>query len=220
MPDAPSPAPGGDLPRGPLVDPASHEQATTNPWTRLSRRTAYENPWIRVHHDEVLNPAGGPGIYGVVEFRNRAVGVVPVDDAGYTYLVGQYRYALELYSWEIPEGGAPMDEDAQVSAARELREETGLTASRWDCISRLHTSNSATDEVGWIYLARGLSHGPSDCEDTEDIALRRLPLAEAVDMVMTGQITDAIATIGLLKAHLLLQAEATHGSLTWPGRRP
>jgi 8-oxo-dGTP pyrophosphatase MutT (NUDIX family) len=198
------------------VDPAPHEQQTANPWTRLSRRVAYENPWIRVHHDEVLNPNGNAGIYGVVEFRHRAIGIVPVDDEGCTYLVGQYRYALNLYSWEIPEGGGPLHEDAQTAAARELQEETGLVARRWDCISRLHTSNSATSEVGWIYLARDLTPGPTSPEDTEDIALRRLPLAEAVHMVMTGQITDALAIIGLLKAHLLLQSATPTGEIHWP----
>lgn len=208
LPDPPPALP----PDGPLVRPAAHEPAP-NPWTRLDSRAIYENPWIRVREDQVRNPSGGPGIYGVVHFRNRAAGIIPLDAEGCTWLVGQYRYPLDLYSWEIPEGGAPMHESVLVAAQRELREETGLVAARWDAIARLHLSNSVSDEVAYLFLARDLSQGPPEAEATEDLRLRRLPLDEAVAMVMRGEITDAMSVAGLLKVQLLLRAEAAGSSL-------
>ena len=105
---------------------------THNPWQVLSSAVQYENPWISVREDQVLNPAGGPGIYGVVSMKNKAIGIIPVDAGGYTWLVGQYRYPLSEYSWEIPMGGGPVALDVLESAQRELREETGFTARRWD----------------------------------------------------------------------------------------
>ena len=172
-----------------------------NPWTRRTRRVAYENPWIRVEHDEVVTPGGSDGIYGVVRFGNVAVGVVTLDDEGYTTLVGQWRYALGHYSWEVPEGGAPHGEDTLAAARRELLEETGLTAARWTVICpRLHLSNSVTDERGIVYLAEDLTRGRADPEETEELALRRVPLPEAVAMALDGRITDTLAVVGLLAA--------------------
>ena len=175
-----------------------------NNWKTLDRTTSYENPWIRVEHREVLTPAGTPGIYGVVQFKNKAIGIVPIDDEGFIYLVGQYRYPLEEYSWEIPEGGSPEGEDPLVTAKRELKEETGLTATQWQPLGRVHTSNSVTDEEGFMFLAQGLTAGEAQPEDTEELALRRVPLAEAVEMVMRSEITDSISIAGILKAARLL----------------
>src|SRR5215831_16951352 len=127
-----------------------------NPWTRRSRRVAYDNPWIAVYHDEVLRPDGQPGIYGVVHYKNRAVGVIALDDRDRVLLVGQYRYTVDGYSWEIPEGGAPFDEDPLEAAQRELQEETGYSAAQWQEVLRAHLSNSITDEEGICYLARDL----------------------------------------------------------------
>jgi 8-oxo-dGTP pyrophosphatase MutT (NUDIX family) len=171
-----------------------------NPWQTLSSRTVYENPWISVRHEEVINPGGGAGIYGVVHMRNTATGVVPIDAEGYTYLVGQYRYTLNEYSWEIPEGGSPEGTDPLESAKRELREETGFSAAKWTFLSRIHTSNSVTDEVGFIYLAEELTAGDTAPEETEDLKVWRLPLKEAVQLVMDDRITDSISIAGLLKA--------------------
>lgn len=177
---------------------------THNPWQTLSSEDKYQNPWIRVREDQVINPKGGAGIYGVVSMKNKAIGIIPIDTEGNTWLVGQYRYTLNEYSWEIPMGGGPVELDVLESAQRELREETGLLAARWTRISRLHTSNSVTDEEGFIFLAEDLSQGDSEPEETEDLRLWKLPFAEAVAMAMRDEITDAISVMGLLKAEKLL----------------
>ena len=163
---------------------------TISPWRRLSRRTAYENAWIKVHHDEVTRPDGRPGIYGVVHFRNRAVGVVAIDSTDRVLLVGQFRYALDRYSWEIPEGGVPFDEDALDGARRELRE-----AATWREIATFELSNSVTDEVGQLYLATDLTVGEAMPEGTEDLRLRWVPFAETLAMIDRGEIPDAMSQL-------------------------
>jgi 8-oxo-dGTP pyrophosphatase MutT (NUDIX family) len=175
-----------------------------NPWKTLSTRPLYNNPWISVREDQVLNPKGGKGIYGVVHFKNKAIGIIPVDEEGYTWLVGQYRYALEEYCWEIPMGGGPLEIDILESAKRELKEETGFTAARWTMIARIHTSNSVTDEEGFVFLAEGLTPGETAPEETEDLVVRKVHLREAVEMVMDNRITDSISVGGLLKVARLL----------------
>jgi 8-oxo-dGTP pyrophosphatase MutT (NUDIX family) len=170
-----------------------------NPWTRLSSMPVYENPWIAVREDKVLKPNGEPGIYGVVSFKNKAIGIIPLSAEGDTWLVGQYRYTLDEYSWEIPMGGSPIgEEDILTTAKRELQEETGLTASQWELLGRLHTSNSVTDEEGFVFLASQLQQGDTRFEDTEILKIKRLPLTEALEWVMSGRITDAISVAGLL----------------------
>lgn len=175
-------------------DPAD----TTNPWTTLASREIYENPWIRVREDQVLRPDGQPGIYGVVQFKNRAVGVLPVDDEGRVWLVGQYRYPLGIYSWEIPEGGCPESETPEATALRELREETGLVAARLELVATAHLSNSVSDEVAYIYRGTGLSHGPVEPEGCERIDVRRVEWVEAWQMLQRGEITDSMSVIALL----------------------
>jgi 8-oxo-dGTP pyrophosphatase MutT (NUDIX family) len=175
-----------------------------NPWQRLATTPMYDNPWIRVLHDDVLTPAGRPGIYGRVLFKHKAIGIVPVDADGCTWLVGQYRYPLDVYSWEIPEGGGKLDVEPLVSAQRELREETGLIAAQWRFLQRLHLSNSVTDEEAFLYLATDLTQAEPQPDDTEQLTLRRLPLAEAVALVYDGTITDAMAVVGLLQAARVL----------------
>lgn len=181
------------------------EQLHINPWKTLSSKDIYDNPWIHVREDQVINPAGGNGIYGVVTFKNKAIGVIPIDDEGFTYLVGQYRYSLNEYSWEIPMGGGPLGQEPLLSAQRELKEETGYVAASWELIMRIHTSNSVTDEEGFIFLARNLTAGETEFEDTEDLQIKRVHISEAVEMAYDGRITDAISIAGLLKAGRLLR---------------
>lgn len=182
------------------------------PWTTQTISIPYQNPWLRLEHHQVLNPAGNPGIYGLVRFQNLAIGVVPLDDDDHTYLVGQYRYALDAYSWEIPEGGCPLGTDPLATAKRELQEETGLTAQRWTRLQTFHLSNSVTDEYGEAFLAEGLTQGQAAPEDTEELQLRRLPLNEAVAMTLDGRITDAVSIMALQRVALLRSG--------YPGARP
>ena len=190
-----------------FVPPPAHDE-THNPWHTLASEIKYQNPWISVREDQVLNPGGGRGIYGVVTMKNKALGIVPVDEEGNTWLVGQYRYALNAYSWEIPMGGGPVGLDILASAQRELREETGLTAARWTRIARLHTSNSVTDEEGFVFLAEGLTQGHLEPEETEALHLWKLPLSQAVALVMADRITDSVSVAGLLKAEKVLALRA------------
>lgn len=177
---------------------------TENPWKTLSKKPIYENPWIRVEEHQVITPAGKEGIYGKVHFKNRAMAIIPIDYEGYTWLVGQYRYTLDEYSWEIPMGGGPNDLDLLESAKRELKEETGLLANKWTELLKIHTSNSVTDEWGLIYLAEDLTLGETEFEETEQLLIKKLLFQEALEMVMSGQITDSISVAGLLKAARIL----------------
>ena len=188
------------------MPPAPEVDETHNPWQTLRTEVKYHNPWISVREDQVLNPGGGRGIYGVVSMKNKALGIVPVDAEGNTWLVGQYRYPLNEYSWEIPMGGGLVELNILESAQRELKEETGLTAARWTRIARLHTSNSVTDEEGFVYLAEDLTQGDVEPEETEDLRLWKLPLAEAIQLVMEDRITDGVSVAGLLKAEKVLAA--------------
>lgn len=174
-----------------------------NPWTILLTKPIYENPWIRVVEHDVLTPTGKPGIYGVVQVKSIATGVVPIDAEGRVTLVGQYRFPLKAYSWEIPEGGGKLDVDPLESVQRELAEETGQIARNWLHILTMHLSNSITDEVAQLYLAWDLEDGIATPDETEDLRTRRVPFAQAYAMAMNGGITDAMAVAALLKTRLL-----------------
>ncbi|MGB5245355.1 MAG: NUDIX hydrolase [Woeseia sp.] len=173
-------------------------------WKRLTSRTVFANPWFEVREDKVINPGGGENLYGHIHFKNRAVAILPLAKDSTTWLVGQDRYTLNEYSWELPMGGAPLAEAPLEAAKRELKEETGLSAGSWQEYMKLHTSNSVTDEVGIVFVARDLDEGSQELEETENIELRRLPLKDAIAMVMRGEITDAISVAALLKAREFL----------------
>lgn len=175
-----------------------------NPWRFESATVPYENPWIRITERRGINGSGKPGIYGIVHFKNIAVGVVPMDGQQHIWLVGQYRVPLEAWSWEIPEGGCPLGTDPLESARRELLEETGLTAREWRPIARIHTSNSVTDESGIVYLAQGLEHGDAEPEETEQLVVRRVPFMEAYRMVKDFEITDSLSVAAIQKIRLMM----------------
>jgi 8-oxo-dGTP pyrophosphatase MutT (NUDIX family) len=192
----------------PADKPTTPSPTRIGPWRRRSRRLAYENPWIQVHHDEVTRPDGEPGIYGVVHFRTRAIGVVAIDAEDRVVLVGQHRYTLDRYTWEIPEGGVPPDEDLLAGARRELREETGCEATVWHEIGAFDTSNSITDEIGMLYLATGLTDGAASPDATEDLVVRRIPFSEVMAMMDRGEITDAMSQLALERVARLRVAES------------
>jgi len=180
------------------------ESEKTNPWKTITARPVYENPWILITEYDVINPSGGKGIYGKVHFKNHALGILPLDEELNTYLVGQYRYPLNEYSWEIPEGGGVIGIDPLESAKRELMEETGLIAAEWSVLSKIHLSNSVSDESGVVYLARILTLGPPNPEETEKLQVVKLPFAEAYKMVGENKITDSLSVVAILKVQLML----------------
>lgn len=175
-----------------------------NPWTILSEKEVYENPWLSLIHHDVINPGGGTGIYGKVHFKNLAIGIVPLDEEGFTWLVGQYRFPLNEFTWEIPEGGGPLGTDPLMHAKRELEEETGMVAEDWMEIQQLALSNSVTDEKGIIYLARKLRQGVAAPEETEQLTLRKIHFSELVKMVEAGTVTDSLTVVAVLKVQLLM----------------
>jgi 8-oxo-dGDP phosphatase len=181
-----------------------HKTRYKNPWTTLSSQRIYSNPWISVREDRVITPGGTEGIYGVVEPRGIAIGVLAlhsdaIDKDLQITLVGQYRYPLNCYSWEIVEGAGEPGEDPVIGAQRELLEETGLTANVWEPLGgEFHLSNSFTNEVARLFVARDLSQGSAMPEVTEELAVKRVSLQEAERMVLNGEITDSLSVIGIL----------------------
>lgn len=175
-----------------------------NPWKTTSSKEKYSNSWIQVIEDQVVNPSGAPGIYGKVLFKNIALAILALDESMNTWLVGQWRYPLNEYSWELPMGGGLINVDRLESAKRELREETGITANQWEEIIKIHTSNCVTDEVGYGYIARELDFGPSEFDETEELEIRKLPFSKVVDMAMSNEITDSLSVATILKADKIL----------------
>ncbi len=175
-----------------------------NPWKTLSTENKYENPWIKVEENKVLNPAGNQGIYGVVHFKNIAVAVIPLDEENNTWIVGQYRYTLSSYEWEVPEGGCPEGTSPLETAKRELHEEVGLQAEQYEMILEMQLSNSVTDEISYTYLARGLKFIGEKPEEDEVLNIRKLHFTELVEMVMRGEIRDALSVASILKAKAVL----------------
>ena len=177
-----------------------------NPWKKLSGKQIYDNPWIRVEEDQVINPSGGQSIYGKVLYKNLAVAVIPVDDQGYTYLVGQYRYVHDEYSWEIPMGGSDKGESTLETAKRELREETGLVAKNYSVlVPEVHLSNCIGNEKGFVFLAKDLEQKSPLPDDTEKLEVKRVPIKEAIERVLSGEIKDSLSVMGLQRLALLTE---------------
>jgi ADP-ribose pyrophosphatase len=191
----------------PVIPPksaGSTAQMEQNPWTIQTKNTVYENSWIKVDHHQVMDPNGKAGIYGTVHYKHTAIGVVPLNESLETWLVGQYRFPLNLYSWEIPEGGAHADESPLDAAKRELKEETGLSAGRFEPLLEMHLSNSTSDEKAIVFMAFDLTLGPNKPDSTELLHIKKLSFSSALQMVLDGQITDAISVAAILKtAHVL-----------------
>ena len=179
-------------------------EAEKNPWKILSQKKIYDNNWINVTEFDVINPNGGKGIYGKVHFKNVAIGIVPLDENYNTYLVGQYRFTINEYSWEIPEGGC-MDESSLDAAQRELLEETGLKAESWKQVQEMYLSNSVTDEHCFVFVAKQLSQHKAAPETTEQLEIKKLPFNEVYEMVMQNKITDTLSIAAILKTKLLMQ---------------
>ncbi len=175
-----------------------------NPWTTLKSEQIYDSPWIGLTKHDVLNPSGNPGTYSVIHFKNLAIGILPLDKDYNTWIVGQYRYPVNLYSWEIPEGGGKRDVAPLVSAKRELLEETGITANKWTKIQEMYLSNSASDEYCILYIAQELGFGEAQPEEDEQLEVRKLHFDELYKMVESGEITDSLTVAIVLKTKLLI----------------
>ncbi len=184
---------------------------TVNPWRALASEKIYDNPWISVREDKVVRPDGERGIYGVVHFKNTAIGILAIEN-DFIYLVGQYRYPLEQYSWEIPEGGCPEGEDLLQAAQRELAEETGLRAKKWEMLGEAYLSNSVSDERAVWFLATKLTQGESQPEGTEQLLVRRILFSEALIMAMTGQITDAVSLLAIMNYRVRAEQNVVFGN--------
>jgi 8-oxo-dGTP pyrophosphatase MutT (NUDIX family) len=174
-----------------------------NPWQILESKAIYDNPWIEITEHQVINPTGGKGIYGEVHFKNYAIGIIALDDDDQIWLVGQYRFPLKAYSWEIPEGGGPLNTHPLASAKRELLEETGLVAQHWEELLRMHLSNSVSDELAIIYLARDFEQFEAQPEETEELIVKKVPFEEAYQMVLCGEITDSMSVAAILRLKLI-----------------
>lgn len=175
-------------------------------WVELDREVVYQNPWIEVYHSNMLNPNGGPGIYGKVHFKNLAIGILAITKEDEIYLVGQERFPFDgEYSWEIIEGGGPLSDDPLFSAQRELKEETGLEAGSWERLQEMHLSNSVSDEVSICFIARDLVQKEAEPEDSEKLKIKKLPFQEALNMALDGRIKDSISVAAILRYALLKQ---------------
>lgn len=173
-------------------------------WTELDRDVVYNNPWIEVTHSNMLNPNGGKGIYGKVHFKNLAIGILAVTENEEIFLVGQERFPFNgAYSWEIIEGGGPLEDDPLISAKRELKEETGLEAKSWQLMQEMHLSNSVSDEVSMCFIAKDLEQKEAEPEDSEKLKIKKLPFQEALDMVLNGTIKDSISVAAILRYALM-----------------
>jgi len=184
----------------PLWD--SEDRAVARPqWRSVTSQTVFENPWIRVESHDVIAPTGHLAHYGLVRFANRAIAVLPLHDDGTVSLVGQARFAVSAYSWELPEGGGPLDEDPRAAAIRELKEETGLVAADLREILSFDMSNSVTDEAAVCFLATGLSQGDTAPDETEAFEYARVPFKMVLDAVIKGRIRDGLTVVSVLRVY-------------------
>jgi 8-oxo-dGTP pyrophosphatase MutT (NUDIX family) len=188
-------------------------QGHGRPWRRTNEQTAWENPWLAIRTYDAVAPTGRPAHYGVVHMKNHAIAVLPLHDDGTVTLVGQNRFVFSDYSWEIPEGGGPLGEAPLEAARRELREECGLEAASWQQILEVQMSNSVTDELAFGFLATGLTKAQREPDETEDLAIARVPFGEALEAASAGFIKDALTVAMLLRLHHMAVKGELSGSL-------
>ncbi len=185
-----------------------------DPFQTLASNIAYQNPWITVEHQDVLRPDGKPGIYGIVRFANRAVGVLPIDETGYVWMVGQYRRPVEAWSWEMPEGGVPFEEDLEAGARRELEEEVGIRAETLIKVLDMDLSNSVSDEAAICFVAYGLSRGNLAPEGTEVLTIKQLHFTQLLAEVEAGKIRDALTVATVYRTYHLAHTNQLPDALT------
>lgn len=173
---------------------------TVGPWRVTSERAMFDNPWINLVHHDVIHPDGSPGQYGVVRFKNIAIGVLAIDENGMVPLVGQHRFPHDKYGWELPEGGGKLDTPPLDSARRELAEETGLTARHWAPLCGFDISNSVTDERAECFFAWDLTQGDAAPEPSEALCLKKVSFKDLLEMVMSGEISDSLTIVMTLTA--------------------
>lgn len=177
---------------------------TKNPWKKLSTKIVYKNPWIKVIEDKVIKPDGSRGIYAYVETRGPSVCVVAIDDNNEVYLIGQYRYTSGEFSWEVPNGNSD-GEDVLSAAKRELTEETGLVAKRWENVGYFWVMNGVVREKCHVFIARDLTQTDKEEKREEGIvSVKKIPLGELLRQVKAGEITDDQSIVALAKAFLFL----------------
>ena len=169
-----------------------------NPWKFISSKEIYKNPWLRLREDQVIRPDGEKGVYSVVETRV-ATGVVAFDEDDNVIMVGQYRYPLDEYSWEIVEGGAEQDEVPLEAIKRELVEEAGIVASEWESLGgEIFLNDCISSERCFLFVARGLNSVGSHPEGTEVLKIKKIPFNEVLKMVLNGQIKDSMTIMAIL----------------------
>lgn len=169
-------------------------------WRTLHSRTVHTSPWLDMLENAVITPGGNESRYSHVHFKNFGIAILPIAENGDTWIVGQYRYPIGQYTWEIPEGGGPVEKDPLASAKRELKEEAGIKAERWDLIQKAFMSDSATNEYAYSYMARDLDIGEPEPEEDEELELRRIPFEELFQMVLDGRVQDSLTIMTVLRA--------------------
>jgi 8-oxo-dGTP pyrophosphatase MutT (NUDIX family) len=172
-----------------------------NPWVVTAQKRGFENDWFVIDEHEAINPAGKPARYDVIRPRRLAVGVVPLEADGSVHLIGQWRFPLKRYSWEIPEGGAEFGEDAESGVRRELAEEAGVSAGRLVKILEMDLSNSLTDESCVLFLATDLSPAAGEPDDVEVLRRRTAPFGEVLARIQDGRIRDSLTVAAMLRVH-------------------
>lgn len=182
-------------------------------WKSLGESVLVDTPWMRVTRHPAVAPTGMTADYVVMRPRNVGTGVLPLHDDGTVSLVGQHRFTLMRYSWEMPEGGAPEGEDPFDAVRRELAEEAGLRAEHWRAALDMDLSNSITDERAMTWVAWGLTPAPLDPDPTEVIVSARVPFRDLLAEVARGAVRDSMTVATAYKAYHMAREGELPGAL-------